>query len=160
MLCPNSSCFTFWHLWHSSALTGFCFSSCSHLWLLNGAGESPDFSWEPNSSNQIHFCGFVFGFYFWLMKTAIPALLTVILVALEKNFSTFFSFPRYDFCFQYPVVQMHFAAFLTAVHPSLSDLMSCLSPVPQNLSFVFHWVVLVPYLTLLCEQANKPPTIA
>lgn len=76
ILCLHSSCFTFWHLGHSFALTGFCFSSCSHLWLLNGAGESPDFSPVPNSSNQTHLHRFGFGFYFWLMTIVIPALLS------------------------------------------------------------------------------------
>lgn len=88
---------------------------------------------------------FGFGFYFRLMKIVIPALLTVILVFAE------FLLPWSFFCFQSSVVQMHFAAFLTVIHPSLSDLLSCLWPMPQNLSFVFYWVVLVPYPKLLCE---------
>lgn len=67
----QSSCFTFWHLWHSLALTGSCFSSCSHFWLLNGAGEGPGFTLLPNSSNQIHLYRFGFGFFFWLMKIVI-----------------------------------------------------------------------------------------
>lgn len=100
ILCLRASCFTFWHLWRSLALTGFCFSSCSHLWLLNGAGESPDFTWVPNSSDQIHLCRFGFGFYFWLMKIVIPALLTVVLVIFTNFFLPFFhSFPRAFFCF-------------------------------------------------------------
>ena len=112
ILCLHSSCFTFWHLWHSLSLTGFCFTSCSHLQLLNGAGENPDFCRVPNSSNQICLCRFGFGFCFCLMKIVIPALLTVILVIFAKFLLPFFhSLPRSFFCFQCPVVQVHFAAF-------------------------------------------------
>lgn len=104
----QSSCFTFWHLWHSLALTGSCFSSCSHLWLLNGAGESPGFTLLPNSSNQIHIYRFGLGFFFLVNEDSNTYIANNYVCYLHKIASAFLPFFSKVFllfsvvCFEHP----------------------------------------------------------